>query len=77
MKKLMPNLYVDCHCDHAHWIVIPNFAVLMEAIFISMDERNLAEEFGPAWLEYKKKVRWWVQFERKFRVLRSQRSVST
>jgi steroid 5-alpha reductase family enzyme len=37
------------------WVVIPVFAVLMEVVFIRVEERMLAEKFGPAWLAYKKR----------------------
>jgi len=42
------------------WVIIPIFAVLMEVVFIRVEERMLGEKFGPVWLEYKKKVRRWL-----------------
>jgi protein-S-isoprenylcysteine O-methyltransferase Ste14 len=42
------------------WVIIPIFAVLMEVVFIRVEERMLEEKFGPAWLVYKKKVRRWL-----------------
>jgi protein-S-isoprenylcysteine O-methyltransferase Ste14 len=42
------------------WIIVPVFIVLMEIIYIRVEERMLAEKFGPAWMEYKKKVRRWL-----------------
>jgi protein-S-isoprenylcysteine O-methyltransferase Ste14 len=42
------------------WVIIPIFAVLMDMVFIQIEERMLGEKFGPAWLEYKKKVRRWI-----------------
>jgi protein-S-isoprenylcysteine O-methyltransferase Ste14 len=42
------------------WVVIPIFAALMEVVFIRVEERMLAERFGPAWLAYKEKVRRWI-----------------
>ena len=42
------------------WIIIPIFAILMEVVFIQVEERMLGEKFGPAWLAYKEKVRRWI-----------------
>jgi protein-S-isoprenylcysteine O-methyltransferase Ste14 len=42
------------------WVIIPIFVVLMEVVFIQVEERMLGEKFGPVWLEYKKKVRRWL-----------------
>jgi protein-S-isoprenylcysteine O-methyltransferase Ste14 len=42
------------------WVVIPIFAVLMEVVFIRVEERMLEEVFGQDWLAYKKKVRCWI-----------------
>jgi protein-S-isoprenylcysteine O-methyltransferase Ste14 len=42
------------------WITIPIFVVLMEVVFIRVEEHMLEEEFGQAWLAYKKKVRRWI-----------------
>lgn len=42
------------------WVIIPFFAVLMEIVFIRVEERMLEEKFGSAWSEYKKKVRRWI-----------------
>ena len=36
------------------------FIILMELIFISLEEKNLEKEFGNKYLEYKKKVRRWI-----------------
>jgi protein-S-isoprenylcysteine O-methyltransferase Ste14 len=44
----------------APWVIIPIFAVLMEVIFIRVEEHMLAEKFGSAWLTYKEKVRRWI-----------------
>ena len=41
-------------------IVVVIFGILMEFIFIKTEERMLEEQFGEAWLAYKKKVRKWV-----------------
>lgn len=42
------------------WLIVPIFAGLMEGVFIRVEERMLEEKFGPAWLEYKNKVRRWI-----------------
>jgi protein-S-isoprenylcysteine O-methyltransferase Ste14 len=42
------------------WAIIAIFAVLMEVVFIQVEERMLDKKFGPAWLAYKKKVRRWI-----------------
>jgi protein-S-isoprenylcysteine O-methyltransferase Ste14 len=42
------------------WVVIPIFVVLMEVVFIQVEERMLEKKFGSAWLTYKKKVRRWI-----------------
>jgi protein-S-isoprenylcysteine O-methyltransferase Ste14 len=42
------------------WVIITIFAVLMEVVFIQVEERMLEEKYGPAWLAYKKKVRRWI-----------------
>ena len=40
--------------------VVPIFAIVMDRVFIVVEERMLAEKFGQAWLDYKAKVRRWV-----------------
>ncbi|MBW1910265.1 MAG: isoprenylcysteine carboxylmethyltransferase family protein [Deltaproteobacteria bacterium] len=42
------------------YAVIPVFAVLMEVVFIRVEERMLEEKFSEAWLVYKEKVRRWI-----------------
>jgi len=42
------------------YAVIVVFAILMDIIFIRIEERMLEEKFGEAWLEYKEKVRRWI-----------------
>jgi protein-S-isoprenylcysteine O-methyltransferase Ste14 len=42
------------------WVIVPIFVVLMEVIFIRVEEHMLADKFGPAWKDYKKKVRRWI-----------------
>jgi protein-S-isoprenylcysteine O-methyltransferase Ste14 len=41
-------------------LVIPVFAVLMDAVFIQVEESMLEAKFGQSWLEYKAKVRRWI-----------------
>ncbi|MBN2457792.1 isoprenylcysteine carboxylmethyltransferase family protein [Candidatus Woesearchaeota archaeon] len=36
------------------------FLVLMECLFIPMEERNLKKRFGSSYLDYKKSVRRWI-----------------
>jgi protein-S-isoprenylcysteine O-methyltransferase Ste14 len=48
MESLMP------------YAVIVVFAILMDMVFIRVEERMLEEKFGEAWLEYKEKVRRWI-----------------
>ena len=42
------------------YIIVMVFPILMDRIFIRVEERMLEETFGEAWLEYKKKVRRWI-----------------
>jgi protein-S-isoprenylcysteine O-methyltransferase Ste14 len=42
------------------FIIIPIFAIVMDRVFIVVEERMLAEKFGQAWLDYKARVRRWV-----------------
>jgi protein-S-isoprenylcysteine O-methyltransferase Ste14 len=42
------------------YAVIIAFAILMEVVFIRVEERMLQEKFGQAWQVYKKKVRRWI-----------------
>jgi protein-S-isoprenylcysteine O-methyltransferase Ste14 len=42
------------------WVIIPIFVLLMEVMFIQVEERMLGEKFGPIWFTYKKKVRRWI-----------------
>jgi protein-S-isoprenylcysteine O-methyltransferase Ste14 len=44
----------------APWAVIPVFAVLMDRIFIQVEESMLQVKFAQAWLEYKATVRRWI-----------------
>jgi len=40
-------------------LVVPAFALLLERRFVVPEEAMLAEQFGPEWDEYKKKVGKW------------------
>jgi protein-S-isoprenylcysteine O-methyltransferase Ste14 len=42
------------------WVVVPVFILLMEVMFIQVEERMLEEQFGSEWLAYRKKVRRWI-----------------
>jgi len=42
------------------FVVIPIFAILMDVVFIQVEERMLEQKFGQVWLEYKRKVRRWI-----------------
>ena len=42
------------------WIIIPIFIILMERLFIHIEERMLEEKFGANWITYKRKVRRWI-----------------
>ncbi len=42
------------------WFVIPVCAVVMDRVFIRVEERMLDEKFGRAWLDYRSKVRRWI-----------------
>jgi len=44
----------------APFVVIPIFAILMDVVFIRVEERMLEQKFGQAWLEYTRKVRRWI-----------------
>lgn len=42
------------------FFVIPVFAVLIDRIFIQVEERMLEAKFDQAWLDYKAQVRRWI-----------------
>jgi protein-S-isoprenylcysteine O-methyltransferase Ste14 len=42
------------------YLVIPIFAILMDRVFIQIEERMLAEQFGQTWLAYKARIRRWI-----------------
>jgi len=41
-------------------VVIPIYAILMDQIFIKVEERMLEARFGQAWLAYKRQTRRWI-----------------
>jgi protein-S-isoprenylcysteine O-methyltransferase Ste14 len=41
------------------WLVVAGFPVLMESLFIRIEEVMLEAQFGSTWLEYKQRVRRW------------------
>ena len=42
------------------WAIIPILAILMDLVFIRVEEGMLEHTFGDRWLEYKKSVRRWI-----------------
>ena len=42
------------------YIVVMVFAILMDVVFIRVEERMLEAKFGDAWKAYKSKVRRWI-----------------
>ena len=42
------------------WMVVPIFPIVVDGVFIRVEEKMLEQKFGQAWLEYKSKVRRWV-----------------
>jgi len=42
------------------WVVIPVFIVLMERVFIVVEERMLDDRFAQVWLDYRNRVRRWI-----------------
>lgn len=41
-------------------IVVPVFYILMEVVFIRVEEAMLAEQFGQEWVSYRTEVRKWI-----------------
>jgi len=41
-------------------IIIVVFALLMEVVFVRVEEKMLEQQFGSGWIAYKKKVRKWL-----------------
>jgi protein-S-isoprenylcysteine O-methyltransferase Ste14 len=44
----------------APFIVVLVFCILIERVFIRVEERMLGDKFGQAWLEYKARIRRWI-----------------
>jgi protein-S-isoprenylcysteine O-methyltransferase Ste14 len=42
------------------FLVVPVFAILIDTVFIRVEERMLEDKFGRTWLDYKKHVRRWI-----------------
>lgn len=42
------------------FIVVTTFAVIMETVFIRVEEQMMQETFGLEYVEYKQKVRKWI-----------------
>jgi protein-S-isoprenylcysteine O-methyltransferase Ste14 len=42
------------------WLIVPIFAIMTDILFIRVEERMLDAQFGPAWFEYKARVRRWL-----------------
>ena len=42
------------------FLLIPVFAMVMDKVFVRIEEAMLANQFGNRWLEYKKTVRKWL-----------------
>ena len=42
------------------YVIVVAFAILMDRMYIQVEERMLAEEFGTEWGEYKRSTRRWL-----------------
>lgn len=42
------------------WVVVPVFGLMIQAVFIRMEEGMLQEEFSEAYGEYRRRVRRWI-----------------
>jgi len=42
------------------YVVVPAFAVLMDRMYITVEERMLAEKFGAEWERYRQSTRRWL-----------------
>lgn len=42
------------------FLAVVVFAVLMDLIFVHVEEQMLEKEFGESWLDYKQRVRRWI-----------------
>ena len=41
-------------------LVVPIFVILLDVVFIRVEEKMIAARFGRDWLEYKEQVRRWI-----------------
>ncbi|MFZ2095172.1 MAG: isoprenylcysteine carboxylmethyltransferase family protein [Anaerolineales bacterium] len=44
----------------APWAIVAIFILLLEIVYIQVEERMLSEKFGSSWMDYKRKVRRWM-----------------
>jgi protein-S-isoprenylcysteine O-methyltransferase Ste14 len=42
------------------WFVIPLFAIVIDRLFIAVEEQMLLARFGQTWLDYRTRVRRWL-----------------
>ncbi|MBN2085745.1 MAG: isoprenylcysteine carboxylmethyltransferase family protein [Anaerolineales bacterium] len=42
------------------WAVVPAFVLLVNRLYIAVEEQMLADRFGPAWRDYRSRVRRWI-----------------
>ena len=42
------------------YVVILAFVILIQVMFITVEEQMLAEKFGPGWQEYRRRTRRWL-----------------
>jgi protein-S-isoprenylcysteine O-methyltransferase Ste14 len=42
------------------WVIVGAFIILIELVFIQVEEHMLSEKFGASWEDYKRKVRRWI-----------------
>jgi protein-S-isoprenylcysteine O-methyltransferase Ste14 len=44
----------------APWLAVAAFAALMQRVFVPLEERMLAAQFGDEWSAYRRRVRQWI-----------------
>jgi protein-S-isoprenylcysteine O-methyltransferase Ste14 len=42
------------------WVIVGVFILLIELVFIQVEEHTLSEKFGASWEDYKRKVHRWI-----------------
>jgi protein-S-isoprenylcysteine O-methyltransferase Ste14 len=47
-------------CSLTPFFVVVTFAIIMEKVFIQVEERMIEKTFGDEYLEYKAKIRKWL-----------------